>query len=155
MEFKKDLLKKEEKSTFRIILGLLFFVISIVWIADRIMEDLIIRPFDWLYTGIFALNGIVHTLEGFGFSIAGLFGKAFVLIDNEHISIKPGIRNKEQNIYWNSIKTIDYRLNKYHITKTDSNRVTFDLKKFDYALKNDIKEFISRIAKEKDIQTTN
>ncbi|WP_423130150.1 hypothetical protein [Gaoshiqia sp. Z1-71] len=123
MEFKKDLLKKEEKSTFRIILGILFFVISIVWVADRIMDDLIIRPFDWLYTGVFALNGVVHTLEGFGFSIASLFGKAFVLIDNERISIKPGIRNKEQNIYWNSIKTIDYRLNKYHIKNADSTSV--------------------------------
>ena len=39
MEFKKDLLKKEEKSTFRIILGILFFVISIVWVAEAIIGE--------------------------------------------------------------------------------------------------------------------
>ena len=155
MELKKDLLKKDGKSTFKIILGILFFVISIVWITERIMDNLIIRPFDWLYTGIFALNGVVHTIEGFGFSIASLFGKAFVLIDNKHISIKPGIINKEQSIYWDSIKSIDYKLNKYHIQNTDSTSMTVDLTKFDYALKNEIKETIYCIAKEKNIQTTN
>lgn len=53
-------------------------MISIAWIADRFFNNLAIRPFDWLYTGIFTLNGIVHSIEGFGFSFARLFGKAFV-----------------------------------------------------------------------------
>jgi hypothetical protein len=154
MELKKDLLKKERKSVFRVILGILFFAISIFWITDRIMDNLIIRPFDWFYTGIFTLNGLVHTIEGFGFSIARLFGKAFVLIDNEQISIKLGIIDKEQNIYWKDIKVIDYKLNKFHIENIDNTSKTLDLSKLDYTLKNKVKEIISGIAKDKNIQTS-
>jgi len=153
MELKKDLLKKEKKSVFRIILGILFFVISIFWIADRIMDNLIIQPFDWLYTGIFALNGIVHTIEGFGFSIARLFGKAFVLIDSERISIKLGIIDKEQNVYWKDIKAIDYKLNKFRVENIDNTNKTLDLSKLDYVLKKEIKEIIACIAKDKNIQS--
>lgn len=155
MELKKDLLKKEKKSVFRIILGILFFAISLYWITDRIVANLIIRPFDWLYTGIFALNGVVHTIEGFGFSIARLFGNAFVRIDNERISIKLRIFDKEQNVYWDSIKAIDYKLNKYQIQNLDNTSLTLDLSKLDYALKNDIKTIIDSIAKDKNLQSGN
>ncbi len=154
MELKKDLLKKEKKSIFRIILGILFFVISILWITDRIIDNLTIRPFDWLYTGIFALNGVVHTIEGFGFSIARLFGKAFIMIDNERISIKRGITEKEQKIYWKSIKTIDYKLNKFRVQNMDNTSMTLDLSKFDYSLKNEIRGIIDCIAKDKNILTS-
>jgi hypothetical protein len=155
MEFKKDLLKKQRKSIFRIIIGILLFVISIVWITDRIMDNLTIRLFDWSYTGIFALNGIIHTFEGLGFSIASLFGKAYISIDNEQILIKRGIFDKEQKIYWNSIKTIFYKLNKFRIQNIDNTDMTLDLTKFDYELKNEIKEIIENIAKDKRILTDN
>jgi hypothetical protein len=155
MEFKKDLLKKEKKSVFRIIFGLLFIIISIIWITDRIIENLTIRSSDWLYSSIFALNGVVHMIEGFGFSIVRLFGKAFVLINNEQISIKPGILDKKQNIYWKSIKAIDYKLNKFQVQNIDNTSMTLDLSKIDYPVKNDIREIIDCIAKEKKIQTGN
>lgn len=155
MEFKKNLLKKDKKSVFRIILGILFFVFSIIWITDRIMDNLTIRAFDWLYTGVFALNGLVHTLEGFGFSIARLFGRAFVLINNDRISIKTGIFDKEQNIYWNSIKTINYKINKYQFQNIDNTKMILDLSKLNDALKNEIREIVDCIAKDKNIQSGN
>ena len=117
------------------------------------MDNLIIQPFDWLYTGIFALNGIVHTIEGFGFSIARLFGKAFVLIDSERISIKLGIIDKEQNVYWKDIKAIDYKLNKFRVENIDNTNKTLDLSKLDYVLKKEIKEIIACNAKDKNIQS--
>lgn len=155
MELKKDLLKKDKKSVFRIILGVLFVAISIIWIADKITSDIIIRPFDWLYSGIFMLGGVIHIFEGFGFSLAKLFGKAFVLIDNNQISIKPGLSDKEQKIYWKDIKTIDYKLNKFQIQKIDDTNMKLDLSKIDYALKNEIKEIVNNIAKDKNILSNN
>ncbi len=155
MEFKRDLLKKEKKSIFRIVLGILLLVILGMWIINRILDNQIIRPLDWLFFGIIALNGIVHIIEGSGFSIAKLFGNAFVSIDDKLISIKLGIIDKEQNIYWNSIKKIDYNLNKFKIQNIDDVIITLDLSKFDYALKNEIKESIISIAKNKNIQTDN
>lgn len=155
MELKKDLLKKNKKSLFRIILGILFLVISILWITNRIIDNLTIRPFDWLYTAILVLNGLVYTIDGFGFSIARLLGKAFIFIDNEQISIKRGITDKEQKVYWKSVKAIDYKLNKFRVQNIDNTSMTLDLSKFDFVLKNEIKETIISIAKEKNIQTSN
>lgn len=155
MELKKDLLKKDKKSVFRIILGILFVAISIIWIADKITSDSIIRPFDWLYSGIFMLGGVIHTFEGFGFSLAKLFGKAFVLIDSNQISIKLGLSDKEQKIYWKDIKAIGYKFNKFQIQKHDNTNINLNLSKVDYALKNEIKEVIETIAKNKNILLNN
>ena len=68
-------IKKENKSVFRIILGLIFFAISIGWIADKINDSQIISLFDWAFTGIFALNGLVHITQGLGFSFTKGVGK--------------------------------------------------------------------------------
>ena len=155
MELKKDLLKKNKKSLFRIILGILFLVISILWITDRIIDNLTIRPIDWLYTAILLLNGFVSTIDGFGVSIERLFGKAYIFIDNEQISIKRGITDKEQKIYWKYMKAIDYKLNKFRIQNIDNTSMTLDLSKFEFALKNEIKETIICMAKEKNILTSN
>ena len=152
MELKKDLLKKDKKSVFRIILGILFFVISIVYITDRIMNNQIIRLFDWFYFGIFALNGILHTFEGFGFSIAKIFGKAFILIDKERISIKTGVFAKEQNVSWIDVKTIVYKFNRFQVIKSNDSSVTFDLSKLDYLLLKNIKEVFGSIANENGIE---
>lgn len=81
---------------------------------------------------------------------ARLFGKAFVLIDSERISIKLGIIDKEQNVYWKDIKSIDYKLNKFRVENIDNTNKTLDLSKLDYVLKNEI---IASIAKDKKIQS--
>ena len=61
-------IKTENKSVFRVILGLIFFIISIGWIADKIGDNQMISLFDWAFTGIFALNGLVHIIQGLGLS---------------------------------------------------------------------------------------
>ncbi len=74
MDNKKDLIKKNNKSTFRLILGISMCVISILWIFVRFEENEVIKPFDWFYSGIFALNGVTHIITGVGSSIERLFG---------------------------------------------------------------------------------
>ncbi len=70
MEFKTD-----KKSTFHITLGSIFFLISLIWVLDRNLNDLTIRPFDWFYSGIMMINGAINIIQGLGFSFAKLFGK--------------------------------------------------------------------------------
>jgi len=152
MELKRDLLKKEKKSIFRIVIGILFLLFSGIWIVDRIIDNETIRVFDWFYTGTFALNGIFHTIEGFGYSVVKFFGKAFVLINDDLISIKREIMVKEQTIYWKDIKSIDYKLNKFLLELNDDTILTIELTKFDYALKNEIKGIIDHIANNKNLK---
>jgi hypothetical protein len=64
----------KEKSIFRIVLGILFFVIAFTWIALRLVDGESIRVFDWIYTLVFALQGFVHTYEGLGNTLRNPFG---------------------------------------------------------------------------------
>ena len=153
MEIKKNLLRNEKKSYLRFIIGICFFVMSIIWIALRIKQEQEISLFDWFYFGIFTLNGISHSIGSFGFRIEQLFGKAFILINKEKISMKLKVLEKEQTVFWSEIEEINYHLNKIQIHKTDNTILTFNLSELDYAFKNEIKEFLKRIATEKQIIT--
>jgi len=144
MEIKKNLLRNEKKSYLRISIGVLFFIISIWWISLKIRQKQEISLFDWLYFGVFTLNGISHSIAGFGFRIEELFGK-------EKISMKAKTLEKEQTVLWSEIEKINYNLNKLHVHKTDNTTLTFNLSEIDYAFKNEIKEFIKSIATEKQI----
>ena len=151
MELERDLLKKDEKSLFRIILGILLFVISIVWV---LIHKEVIRPFDWLYSGSFALGGIIHIVEGLGlFSFDRIFGKAYILINSELILLKPSVFNKEQSVYWNNIKSIDYKPNKLKIETIDDTNVIINLSLVSFLLKQEIRRTIDCIAKEKNIKS--
>ena len=151
MELKIDLLEKGKKSIFRIVLGVFFIICSCVYIGAAITHREV-RLFDWVY-GILALGGIIHIVEGLGWRLEGFFGKAYILINTELISLKPGIFDKEQSIYWNNIKSIDYKSNKFRIEKTDDTNMIINLSKFGYSLKNEIKRNIDCIAKEKSIKS--
>jgi len=154
MEIKKNLLRNEKKSYLRFIIGVGFFIISIIWIVLKIRQEEKISLFDWFYFGIFTLNGISHSIAGFGFRIEELFGKAFILINKEKISMKAKAFEKEQTVLWSEIQKINYNLNKLHIHRTDNTTLTFNLSEIDYTFKNEIKEFVRNIAAEKQIIAT-
>jgi len=106
----------------------------LVTIIDKIPTEHFNPPLDWLFGVVLVLNGIFLTVGGFGYSLAKLFGKAFVIIYKERISIKANIFVKEQKVLWDDIKSIDYNLNRCHIVKTNDNKQIIDLSKFDHSL---------------------
>lgn len=152
MELRRDLLGKGKRSVLWIIAGVFFLVISIFWITTKIIDNEIIKALDWIYFGAIFINGVIQTIGGFGFKLERLFGKAFVLIDQEQIALKPGVFDKEQRVAWKDMKTIEYRLNKFQVRNIDDSTKALDLSKFDYDLKNRIKEVVANIAKEKNIE---
>jgi len=151
MEIRKNLLRNEKKSYVSFTVGVVFFIISIVWIVLKMRDGQKISLFDWFYVGIFALNGISYSMAGFGFRLEELFGKAYLLINDEKISMKAKVLEKEQTVFWSEIHEITYNLNKLYVHKTDSTTLIFNLSAFEYAFKNEIKEFIRSIANEKQI----
>ena len=152
MEYKRDLLKENKKSKIRLIIGIAFFVISIFWIITKLLDSDLIKPFDWFYSGIFALNGVAHVLGGLGHSIERVFGKAFVLIDNKMIIIKLGVFEKEQKVDWRDIQSIDYKPNNFKIQKIDNSTKLISISKLNYSCISDIKEIISKLAESKEIK---
>lgn len=152
MEYKRDLLKNNDKSIFRLIFGIAFLVISIFWIVTRFYENDLIRPFDWFYSGVFALNGVAHIFVGFGSSIERFFGKSFVHIDNDTINMKFGAFEKAQKVYWQDIISIDYVPHRFTFQMKDSSTKIFSLTKLDNSCISNIKEMISKIATTKAIK---
>lgn len=155
MEYKKDLLGHHAKSIFRLVLGIAFCLISILWMIARSAENGEIRLFDWFYSGIFTLIGLSHIFEGLGISIERFFGKAFVHIDNERIDIKLGAFEKEYNFGWHEIKSIECKSADFTIQKLDNSTVFFPISKLDYSSITGIKEILSKLADSKDIRYTN
>ena len=153
MELKVDLLKEKWKKSFSsVILGICAFLVASSWIISKFIENAIIQPFDWFYCGFFALLSVGHCIRGL-YPVENFFGKAYILINSELISLKATVFDKEQLIAWREIKSIDYKLNKFEIKKTDNTRMGISLSKFNCALKGEIKEMIHFIANEKNIQS--
>jgi len=152
MEYKRDLLKNNDKSIFRLILGILFCVISILWIFARLADNELIRLFDWFYSGTFVLIGLTHIIAGRGISIERFFGKAFVHIDNVMIDIKLGVFEKEYKIDWQEIKSIDCKLGNFTVQKLDNSSVFFPISKLDYSNVIGIKDIMSKLAESKNIK---
>ena len=154
MELEIDLLEKGKKSIFRVGIGILFLVISSGRILERVVCEEVISSFDWIYSGLFALLGILHIIGGLGFHFEKYLGESYIRINSEVISLKADIFGKEQSIYWNDIKSIEYKSNKFRIEKTDNTNAVMSLSKFSYSLKNEIKKAVDCIAKEKNIKLT-
>jgi len=151
MELKRDLLIISKKSVYRIILGIGFFISAAGWVFSKHIDNEVVEIFDWLFFGAMALNGILHLVEGFGYSFSKLFGKAFISIDNDEIRIKNGIFDKEQGILWKDIKSINYKPNIFQIRKKDETFVALKLQDLDYSFIREIKESIRVIAHEKNV----
>lgn len=152
MKLKKDLLAKEKKSIFRMILGILFLFLAAMWLISKSRDYSEIVLGDWLYSIVFALLGIQHIVEGFGISTEKLFGKAYVIIDNELISIKTKINKNEETVYWKDIKSVDFKYNQLTIEKADNTNTNIDIVNLTYNTKKDIKTIISKISEDKNIK---
>ena len=145
-----DLLKKN-KNKWRISLGILLIICAGYWLYFRIAQYSEIRLFDWAYIFIFILNGVMHIMEGSGYSFNKLFGKAFVSINTELISFKTRINKAVQTVYWKDVKSLEIKSAKLSIQKLDNHIEAIDLAKLDYAMIKEIKKNIETLATEKGI----
>lgn len=147
MQFYKNFLKKNKTSKAQVLFGILYILIAFAWIYMRIYDEK--KPifiFDWIYSFLFILGGLVQILEGMGFAILGLFGKAFILVNNNGIKYKTHIGSKAQDASWEEIDKVNF--NPTHIEVVCKNKPNFLIKysKFEYTevqtLKNTISEFL-------------
>ena len=153
MELNKDLTRTPEKSRWGIAYGIFFLVFLCFWIIYRITQKETFGIIECLFFGVMFLTPIRSIIEGMGISIERLIGKAYILINSELISLKSSVFDKEQLIYWDDIKSIEYRPYKFIIQKTDYTDVIIQLVKFSFILKNEIRDTVGCIAKEKNIDS--
>jgi len=155
MELKIDLFKQKKKSHIRIVFGVLCLLLAGIWIFIGISGRETKPQFLWIIQGLlFTLIGMFHVMEGLGYSLGRVFGKAYIFIDSESISLKAGVYDKKQFINWSEIKSMDYKLNQYEIKTIDNAFKIISLSKYDYMLIREIKTTINCISKEKNILIT-
>ncbi len=152
MKFEKDLLI--QKSTTKAILGALDILVITLWILIKISIKEPFEIFDWTYLLILLSLGVLFILEGLGVPFAKIFGKAFILIDHEQISLKKSVLSKEQTILWSDIKTIEYRPNVFHFTKIDGTKEIVKLRSLAFQFNREILDFVKVIGKHKGLIIT-
>jgi hypothetical protein len=86
-----------------------------------------------------------------GYSFEKFFGSAYIHIDDQHIGIKRRIRTKEQSIFWNKIKSMEYKANWFHITQTDGSTSKFSLSDLEFKVLIEARDAIRLMAAEKGI----
>jgi hypothetical protein len=150
MNYKKDLLKIK-KSKFRTILGMLFLAYTIYYFIDKFMGNSGIRVIDWLNIIIFALNGTIHTMEGFGISFPGLFGKAFISIDKDVIIIKERVIRAERKILWEEVTSVSSNYKIIQFSTLQGLTIVLKYSKYGYAESQLMKDAVYQIATEKGI----
>lgn len=148
MKFEKDLLV--QKSTVKTIIGGLDVVLIVLWTSSKIYIEQGFNTFDIIYLIILFLLGALFILEGRGIPFAKIFGKAFILIDEEQISIKKSVFRKAQTIFWDEIKTIEYKANYFLFTKKDDSLFPFKLGLIRF--NKEILDFIKIIGKHKGLE---
>lgn len=155
MEYYKNLLTKKKTSKAQIIFGVLFIILSFLWIFVKKYEGKSIVGFDWFYSIIFFLNGIVNIIESFGISIYTLFGKAFLKINENSIRYKSKVFSKELILNWHEVKEINFNKSKISIISTNKSHFDILFSKFDYISIQEIKNIITEIAEKNNLLLKN
>ena len=151
MELKVDISEKAKKSPFKVVLGVIYLVLACSCIGIRIIDQEGIRVSDWVFFGVFILNGIFFIIDGLGVYFEKFYSNAHILINSELISMKLSITDRKRSVYWNDIKSVDCRAEILKIEKTEGKNVLIDISELSYYLRSDIKDTICSIAKEKNI----
>jgi len=105
--------------------------------------------FDWVYLSCMLVLCFFYFLEGRGIPITKFMGTAFVLIDDERISLKKRVWYDEQTLFWNEIERIEYEPHKFVFTLSDQNQVIINLSDLNYRFSTEIKEFVMVLGKKK------
>lgn len=150
MKFEKNLLV--QTSTTKTILGVLHFVIIALWIGSKIFIKETFDTFDFIYLIALFLIASLFIIEGIGVPLAKIFGKAFILIDEDQISMKIGVFSKEQTIFWDEIKAIEYKPNYFLFTKQDDSLFPFKLRNLTTRFNREILDYIKVIGKNKGLE---
>ncbi|MBP1637684.1 MAG: hypothetical protein H6Q18_473, partial [Bacteroidetes bacterium] len=80
-----------------------------------------------------------------------LMRKAYVIINDEKISLKPDSSTKGEMIFWKDIMTIKKSGKNFEILSTDSSAYTIHLSYYDYKTADEIEYTLTNIASEKGI----
>lgn len=149
MEYYKNLYPQPEKKKFQLIMGIVAIVLALLWVLSKIYYGESIIFIDWLYSGMFFLNGVVLIMQYFGHPIEELFGKRFISVTTSEIQYKPKTLKPEIKILWKDVDSIDFTVTNIEIKSKDGQQISLQYSHLDYASVQELKHTVKQIAQEK------
>jgi len=149
MEFYKNLYPYRESKKIQLVFGFIFIILSILWILQKKHFNSQIFVFDWLYSIIFLLNGIVVILQYYGIHIEEIFGKRYIKITPEEIDYKPKTFNPAKKIKWVDVKVINFKVNSIELESIKGENIVINYTNLEYASVQELKERIAQITQNK------
>jgi hypothetical protein len=156
-DVKINILRSESLKVLRRVLGVIFIIISILWIADRMLfganpnKDRDLHFFDYLYILFMLSMGIIYILDSYGISVISWFVKAYIKIDTERIYIKNGGFSKEWIIEWREVKNIEISVIQIIFTLSSNEKKVLSYNNLDYEHILKLKESVMIAGAEKNI----
>ncbi len=154
MDYSIDLTRNQKKNYILITCGVLFFLLGSINLIVSIGAEQYDKTSYIPFVIVSILLGIIFIVKGFGKTIRQHLGKAFIIINEDIISIKPNIIKKEIKIEWEKISDIKYVLPKFIFKMNDNSEIKINLGNFDLDILRSIKRSIVLTAREKGIPVT-
>ncbi len=149
MEFYQNLIPiKKIKSKLWLYLALFSVIIVVglqiyINLQREMNEWIFINSFLWTIWGLALLVQIVT-----GKSIHNLFGKAYIRINDEFITVKPTVFANEKLINWKDLTRLSMKPTFIKVTGYDSNIITIDFKNLEYLAVQELKDVIKALIDE-------
>jgi hypothetical protein len=142
---------KTQKSNWRFLLGILLLLLSTSYALLVLFNE----NFNWMWilnAVVFLILGLNTMIEGTGFTIARLFGRAYLLINEEKCEYKPSNYKSATVINWNDVDTIHIGVSNIDYLKNDSVINQLEYSRFSYQQVQDIKSVLKSIAEKNGIK---
>ena len=149
MVFYKNLYPYRESKKIQLVFGFIFIILSILWILQKKHFNSQIFAFDWLYSGVFLMNGVIITLQYYGIHIEEIFGKRYIKITPEEIDYKPKTFKRATKTKWVELKTINFKVNSIELQSINGKNLRINYTNLEYASVQELKETIVQIAQNK------
>jgi hypothetical protein len=143
-----SLQQKQNRSKYRIVMGIISILIGIgLPIYSAIYEPLL-NKFGWVFSLLFIVNGIIYFLAGLGITLPELMGKkTYLIFDEDEIRFKTSNFDKETILKADHIRKIVFQTKFNDFILKDNQIVKMYLTGFEYALIQEIKEGITEYAR--------
>lgn len=141
MEFKYDFLQNQKIRWHYLIFGLLWILLSVYY--DLIKDESVFKFIFYLIIGLFIIS------RGLGVPFEKLFGKKFIYVSDEKISIKLKVLKKGIETSWDEITSLELWPGKIIITTHSKGSQTADISETDPQARHNFLQTIIQIADKK------
>jgi hypothetical protein len=141
MEFKYDFLQNQKIRWLYIVFGVLWISLSVY--SDLIEDKSVFKFIFYFIIGLFIIS------RGLGVPFEKLFGRKFIYVSDEKISIKLKVLKKGIEVHWDEITSLELWPGKIIITTQNTVKQSADISETDPQARHDFLQTIIKIAEKK------